>query len=161
MCNCTLHLFRLSAVRVGLLRRRRLDLNCEGFPGCRATLRERLKGAVGQKSFADTLLAIGSKDEVKKEQEQFHKNDCEGEVLKDIDEIALPEKGKSSATTASKKAKKGKKEVSILCITQPPERMSEVIALSPDITPEVPASKTAIAFIGIGTLSNLRGANIL
>lgn len=54
-------------------------------------------------------MAIGSKDKVKKEQEQFHKNDCEGEVLKDIDKIAPPEKRKQAAKTASKKAEREKR----------------------------------------------------
>ena len=56
-----------------------------------------------------TILAIGNKAEVKRKQEEFHKNGCDAEVLKDGDD-APPEKRKRAETTASKQIKKGKRE---------------------------------------------------
>ena len=49
-----------SATRLSLLGRRRLDFNCEGFPGCRAIPRERLRGQ--WKVEKKTLTSLNAKN---------------------------------------------------------------------------------------------------
>ena len=78
----------------------------------------------GRRVLPATILAIGNKVEMKRKQEEFHKNGCDAEVLKDSDD-APPKKRKHAKATASKQVKKGKKGVNILCVTQPPEQDSE------------------------------------
>ena len=78
----------------------------------------------GRRVLPATILAIGNKAELKRKQEEFHKNGCEAEVPKDSDDTP-PKKRKCAETTANKQVKKGKKGVNILCVTQPPEQESE------------------------------------
>ena len=57
----------------------------------------------------------------KKQKDFYEKNDCNEEVLEDIAEVPPPKK-KHAETTGNKKGKKG---VTILCVTKPPEQVPE------------------------------------
>lgn len=76
----------------------------------------------GRRVLPATVLEIGSKDEMKKKQKEFYeKNDCNEKLLEDIAEVPPPKK-KHAETTGNKKGKKG---VTILCVTKPPEQVLE------------------------------------
>ena len=89
----------------------------------------------GKRVLPATVLEVGGKEKLKKMQTEFHKKQvCNEEVLEEITETAPPKKRKCAEASSSKN-KKGKKEVTILCVTKPAEQVP--VPSPPATTPAI------------------------
>ena len=89
----------------------------------------------GKRVLPATVLEVGGKEKLKKMQREFHKKQmCNEEVLEEITATAPPKKRKCAEASSSKN-KKGKKEVTILCVTKPAEQVP--VPSPPATTPAI------------------------